>query len=319
MGLGALIGGGSNSSIYDYLTIANSRKFSYEIIKKFDLINVFEIVEKDSLVLKEKMFNLLNNSIKKIWVDPETSLTYLTINTQDKYLSAEIANYYIERLDYYNLHIKKNKHTLFREFLENQVNESKSKIDSLSNEMVKFQVENNLIDIDAQVEKTFGIYSDLLNQKLKQVIDFELSEIFGNSEFGKIQIEEKIKLFDQMLDNLKSNSDYDYLLPIKDIPELSKKYLKLLMELTIQKEFLKVIYPQFAKSKMDEFNNLPTIEVFEKAEPAGFRTKPKRAILCIVSFISAFLISSFFVILFSLLSEKKIEKFKFLIKIISSK
>ncbi len=95
MGLGsAVLGGSFQLQGVDLVTIMKSRSFTDDIIKEFNLIEYFKIKHPDSLVVFEKARKKFNNKVKHISLDEETGLISITIETKDKYLSTEIANYY---------------------------------------------------------------------------------------------------------------------------------------------------------------------------------------------------------------------------------
>ncbi|MCD4704638.1 hypothetical protein K8R66_01025, partial [bacterium] len=109
-----------------------------------------------------------------------------------------------------------------------------------------------------------------------------------------------------------------YILSIDDIPDISLQYSQIILNLEIQQKIYEYLYPQYEAAKIDELKDLPTIEVIDKAVPAGKRSKPKRARFCVVAFILGIFISSLIVIIKFLLEEEQIKKIKQIMKLLTS-
>ncbi|MEA3475265.1 MAG: Wzz/FepE/Etk N-terminal domain-containing protein [Candidatus Cloacimonadota bacterium] len=298
----SLFQGGLQPASTELIMIMKSRSFSEKIIKKFNLIEYLEIKDSDSLVRNEKATAYLNKKIRSISLDEETGLISIRIETKDKYFSADIANYYWKLLDEFNLKNRKTKGKQTREFIEKRINEIKKNIDSLSTALNKFQKENKTIDIPAQTSSLIELYSNLISQKINNAIDLSVSEKFLSPNSPKI---EKLK-FEQEVINRKVNElefvekeDAYYILNLNDMPDISLEYSRLLMNIEISKKVYEYLYPEYESAKIQEYKNLPTLEVIDRSVPAGKRSKPQRAKLCISAFFLAITLS----IIYSVLIE----------------
>ena len=72
-------------------------------------------------------------------------------------------------------------------------------------------------------------------------------------------------------------------------------------------------------AKIEEIKDLPTIQVISKAVPRGYRKSPKRAVVCIVSFLFAIFISSGLVVIKELMPNESKQKIREFFKIVFSK
>ena len=73
--------------------------------------------------------------------------------------------------------------------------------------------------------------------------------------------------------------------------------------------------PEYEQAKIEEVKDLPTIEIIDKAIPAGKRNKPQRAKICVLSFFLALILSSFIVYLrVKLIESGRDKKFHEIIK-----
>ena len=314
LGLGSSLLGASPSESSDFITIMNSRTFAEDVIKKFDLIKYFKIKDKDSLVVMEGAIKKLNRKVKKITLNEDNGLISINIETKDKYLSARIANYYWQKLEQYNIQTRMSKGKRQRIFLEKRLREVRQKLDSLSLQINEFQKEHNAINIEEQTKLLISTYAELQAEKTAAEIELEYQKNYlGKNSPIIVGLEHKINILEKKIKELeftKEDSQSDFILNIKEIPDLSLQYAKLLSKLQIQQKIYEFLYPQFEQAKIEEQKDLPTIEIIDKAVPAGMRSKPKRARLCIISFFLAIFTSSLIEIFIHLLNQEQKQKIK---------
>jgi capsule polysaccharide export protein KpsE/RkpR len=309
LGLGSsLLGGSFNTSGMDLIMIMNSKKFSQDVIDKFNLVDYMELENPDSLVVKEFAMKGFREEIRSIGIDEETGLIAISIETKDKFLSTEIANYHCEKLEKYNLENRMSKGKQKRIFLEKRVNDVKAAIDSLALQLMLFQQENNIIELENQTNLIVQLYSELIAQKTKKEIELEFSQAMTDPDSPIIKkllkekqiIENKISEMEE-----KKSSDNKYILSLEGLPEKAFEYTMIKLNLEIQKKVFTFVYPQFESAKIEEIKDLPTIEIIDKATPSGLRSKPKRARFCVLAFIFAFILSSVTVSIYDILSNNK--------------
>lgn len=306
MSVGAsLLGVSSNPESYSLLMLMRSRPFSEDVITKFGIIDYLELKDKDKFVNLDEALLILYKKIVGFSLDTETGAISITALTKSKKMSADMANYYCTKLNEYNMNDRTTTAKRRRIFLEKRVAEVRSKIDTLSKELLVFQKENNIIDIDSQVIENLNQYSTLIASKIQSEIKYELALETTNKSNPMISTyQRKIELLDNEIFKLENEGfDYKFSVPLNDISELGLNYKTILSELDIQKAVFKFLYPQFEQARIDEVKDLPTIDIIEHAREAGLRAKPKRATICIAAFLLSFFISSILVYSYHLLKQ----------------
>jgi len=302
LGLGSsLLGGAFNTQGMDLITIMNSRTFAKDVVKEFDLINYFELEDSDSLVIMESAVRTLNENVKNIDLNDETGLISINIETKDKYLSADIANYYWQKLEKYNIESRMSKGKQKRIFIEKRLTEVKYTLDSLSLSLNEFQKKYNTISLESQTNSVIDLYADLITQKISAEIELEYQKkYFDIYSLTIISLEQKLSIINEKIEELEfsdSHKKIKFGLNINDIPDISLKYAEIMTKLQIQKKLYEFLYPQFEAAKINELKDLPTIEIIDKGIPAGLRSRPKRARICIIAFLFALMLSSLSTIL----------------------
>jgi uncharacterized protein involved in exopolysaccharide biosynthesis len=299
----SLFQGGLQPASTELIMIMKSRSFNENIIDKFNLIKYFKIKNSDDLLRKEKAVEILSKKVRSIGLDEETGLISVKIETKDRNLSADIANYYCDLLDNYNKNSRKTKGKLTRLFIEKRINEVRSTLDSLSIALNEFKKKNKSIDLPSQTEKVIELYSDIVSQKINNDMEIGICEKFLSPSSPKLEeLEYKQKLIINKINQLEfiKSTDAKYILSLDNIPDLSLEYSNLLMNIKIFENVYEFLYPEYESAKIQEYKDLPTIEIIDRAIPAGERSKPKRARICIM----AFLIALVFSIVYSIIIEE---------------
>ena len=140
--------GGIQSDAYALTGIMQSRTFSLDVVKKFNLIEYFEIEEPDTLISFEIAVQNLRDNVVNLGINEENGFLSISVETKDKYLSTDIANYYWMKLDEYNKLFKMTKGKQQREFIEKRLVEVKESINKLSNTLNEFQKKYNTINLE---------------------------------------------------------------------------------------------------------------------------------------------------------------------------
>ncbi len=307
----SLLGSGTNEN-QNLIAIMKSRNFSEDIIRKFNLIELLKIDFNDSLLSMEETVRKLNNEITKINFNEETGIISILITTKDKSLSAGIANYYLERLEEYNLKTRKTKRRQTRIFLEKRLKEEKSSIDSQSVALMQFSKDHHTISINEQTNAIISHYSDLVARKISSEIELELAlKNYGLKSPIMNTLEDKISILQNKIDDLgnpTSSGESDYLLNLGSIPELKMQYSNLVLQLEIDSKVYKYLYSEYESAKIEEMKDLPSLEIIDNAIPAGKRTSPRRAVICILSFLIAFILSAGCMIILELIKQMNKDK-----------
>jgi uncharacterized protein involved in exopolysaccharide biosynthesis len=287
--------GNISNSTNDFIGIMSSRTFSEDVIKKFNLINFFKINDQDSLKAMDLCLEKLSE-IVKLGSNKDYGYISISLETKDKYLSADLANYYWRKLEVYNLNQRSSKGRTKRTFIESRVRSIKTSIDSLSNLLENFQKLNKTLDIQHQTKVLIDHYAFLVAKKTQLEIEYEVTKNY----LSTITLEKFRKEIDQLnqsIINIENNSEFQYLLNFDDVPSLTKEYTKIKLDLEIDLKVYEFLYPQLEQAKIEEVKDIPSLEIIDEARVMGKRSKPKRALICLMSIIFSFIISSLYVII----------------------
>jgi len=289
----SLLGTDSSDKAENFITVMQSRTFSEEVIRKFKLIPYFKLHNPDSLRNMDDALKKLSSKVISMDIDTNSGLISIAAKTKNKQLSLDIVNHYLKRLDEYNRKQKVTQSKLNREFLEERVNETRAILDSLIAVNRSFQEKNKAIDLETQAKAMVDSYGALIAEKMKLDIELELAKAsYGNSSpllkelvLKKEVLEKQIK----SLENSGKTPKPEYLLDIDKIPQISSQYAQIKMNLEIYKAVYEFLYPQYEAARLSELKDMPTLEILDQPRLAGRRDSPRRAIICIIATLVAFL------------------------------
>ncbi|MCD4650670.1 MAG: hypothetical protein K8S56_02620 [Candidatus Cloacimonetes bacterium] len=298
----SVLGSGGSKEAINLVEIMTSRFFSEAVVRKFNLIEYFEINIPDSLIALDAALLGLREQIRSISLKEESSLISIIIETRSQELSRDIANFYWQYLEQYNQKYRITKGKEKRIFLEQRVKETEMKIDSLTMAYARFRSDNNTIELEEQTKGIIRIYAEALSSVVELEMEISYTEKYVSDDV-------------QMLDNLKTQrtillekiaqyekidmpSSGNYMLKLDNIPEITRQVVQFEFELTILTKLYEFIYLQFENARLEELEDRATIEVLDIARTPGQRTKPKRAQLCIMVFFIGLLINLIFVQVF---------------------
>jgi uncharacterized protein involved in exopolysaccharide biosynthesis len=309
-GLTAGLMGTTNSQNAINAVIAmNSRQFSEKVIRHFNLIDYYKITTKDSLKAMDSALKMLHTKTMKIGSDPETGLVTVSADTKDKKLSRDIVNYYLQQLDIYNREEKITRGKMNREFLEARVNETRAEIDSLLLALKDFQQRHNTVDIEAQTSSLIKSYSDIIATKMSTDIELELArKNYAENSPIVLELKDRSEALAKQIRQLEAGKEPlkpRYLIDIGSLPDLATQYAQLKMNLEIKSKVYEFLYPQYEAAKLEELKDLPTLDILDTPREAGLRVRPKRAVMCIIAFALAVVVSIIIVLIKNALELNK--------------
>lgn len=275
------------------VAIIFSRPFLEKLIKDFDLIKYYKIkvskkqgydTERD-LCIKQ-----IKKSLLSVSYNPEINLLYISVETKDKFLSAKIANYVVSELDRYNKTERLTKAKESRQLLEKRINEINSEVDILKEEIKNFQSQHNVLDLEQQTKAIVESYTSLESDRIKKEIELDLLKInFDQNDSRLSSKNDEIQQIKKAIAKIESSSgNAKYFLTLDNVSDLYKKYYTYETKIKIFEKVMEYIYPQYELSKLEESKEATTLQIIEEAVPAGIRSWPKRALLCIIVFMLSF-------------------------------
>ena len=308
-----------NEDINNFIAILQSRTVKEYMVNKFNLIDRYKQrdIEYAIEAFEEKI---------ELEVTEEGTLE-ITIIDKDPLIAKEMVNEVLFMLDQINQSIGMEAGKYNRKFLENRININKKDLEKAELALKTFQEKTGIIDLVAQLSSTmqmsaqaynsiFEAYTALYAKKIETETELAVAKttLSNNNptimQLEKLLNEQTIQLdqlmirLDEKLQYLLSNispaqidtiPNIEFSVSFNTLPSLGLENARLIREVELQSAIQEILIPQFEQAKLEETNNIPTLQIIDKPKVALNKAKPKRSLIVIGSTIMSFLMSLIFV------------------------
>lgn len=273
-----LFGQGNNSR---FLSILESRRMADKVINRFDLIHRYGFHKKRKYYYE--------TVLKEFWKNVEVGEDQLdniriAVSDTNPQTAADMANYIVDQLDTVNFQITRQDAMGSRLFFEDRKATMQKKLDSVHQAFADFQMKHNFIDLEQQVKSSIEALAGVEAEAMAADIETEmLSSSFGsNSRMSEAR--KKKAVLDRRLTEYMNQGSGSLVIPLKKAPELAIQYAYLYRDVKVYETIYAFILQMYEQAKFQEANNSPTVSILERALPPQKRTRPKRAVICMLGF-----------------------------------
>lgn len=283
---------GSNPETDRYLAILKSGTVLGAVIRKFDLVHVYDI---SSYPGENTVKELLDNV--DFTVETEGNIT-ITVYDKDPKRAADMANYFVEMLNKKNTELQVQNARGNRQFIEERYNKNLSDLAASEDSLKAFQKKYGVIAMPEQTEASIKAAAEITGQLVIKEIQesvFRRTQSADNPSViaAQIEVDELHKKLSQMNSGINNSAkEMNVFVPFSRIPDLGGEYIRKLREVEIQYKILQFITPLYEQAKVEEQRNTPSVIVLDYASPAERKAKPKRLYIILggmlIGFITTF-------------------------------
>ncbi|MDZ7288510.1 MAG: Wzz/FepE/Etk N-terminal domain-containing protein [candidate division KSB1 bacterium] len=267
----SLAGGAVSAELYQYITILKSRTALEQVVRRFDLIKVYEI-NKGSMGKAVK--ELLSHLVFKIEEEGTLSIGVTDRNPQR---AADMANYLVELLNGINIELNTREVRSNREFIERRIEKNRADLTAAEEALKTFQEKHGIIMMPQEQQTSISAIGQLYAQKTRKEIELSLLERSLGTDNPILQsTRNELSVLNTKL---------------KDMPDLGTEYIRLYREYVIQNKIYEVIVPLWEQAKFEEKRDTPTLLVLDKAELPERHIWPRKSIIVLIFAMLAFIIS----------------------------
>ncbi|MHB9013000.1 MAG: GumC family protein [Ignavibacteriaceae bacterium] len=292
-----ITGGASNSSSQLYEEILKSRTAAIFVVNKFNLVkyfNVNNIYEAAKKLEKSLTVEITKEGIIKVDAEVSTPLFPFAGNVKDstRNLAADLSNAFVDALDKINKEKLSSKAGKARQYIETQLTETKSRLDSAETNLTEFQQKHKAISLPEQLSAAIDAASKLKSEIVKNEVELGIARTNLREDSKEVaSLKENLIELKTQYGKMEAGSN-DYLLSFKDLPVLSKQLASLLREVKIQNEVYLLLQQQYYKEKIQENRDLPTVQVLDRAIPPLKASSPRIIFSTFTGALFFFLLSS---------------------------
>ena len=282
-----------------YVGIMKSRSVADALNQKF---NLKELYGKKYI---EDVYSKLEDRTT-IEASKKDQIIIVSVNDRDPQRAADMANTYIAMLDQINRKLYSTKGKRKRLFLESRLKEVRTDLDKAESDLKAFQEKFHIIAIEEQAKVAIEGAAEIKAQIIEAQTDLGVYKQFGTEKQPEaVMLKAKIEELQKQLESIEKNKGLqnndsdsmhiekgsDFYLPFADLPRLGMRLMQLTREAKIQGKLFELLTAQYEMARIEEANDVDTIQVLDKAVAPEKKISPKRVriilILTILSFLTA--------------------------------
>lgn len=301
--LGISLPGAPATPTDTFVAMLKSRIMADEVIKKFNLVDLYEAKTMDDA-------RKALEGATKITLSKEKVIK-IVVEAKIPNLAADMANYYVSNLDRLNRTLNVSKASQNRAFIERRLAETQINLVKAEEALKEFQTQNKTVAVEAQskamIEAAAMIQGQITAQEVQlQVMGGYLSP--DNPELSRVRsgIDELRKQL-YMLESGKGGKGMlpgDRLHPaMVTVPRLALDYGRLMRELKVQETLYTLLTSQLEQVKLIEARDTPTVQVLDPAIPAEKKSKPSIRLNMMIAGVLALLVGIFLAFVLSYLER----------------
>jgi len=304
---------GANSDINLFTNIIYSRTMLDEIIKTFNLVEVYGLDTNNVRYMEYARERLAGN----IEAEENDYMGYvIKVRSPSPQLSADITNYIVKRLNekLVELNVKKSRDN--REFLENRLEEIKLRLKNSEDSLKLFQEQTGVFLADEQVKGTLELLTQLETKLL--ILKTELAiykKIFASNSPQVKNAQIKVEEYSRQLEALKENElgdSNDPLISMAKIPTYSLEYYRLRRNVEVNTRILQFILPLYEQAKLEEQKKIPVLRVIDYGIPAKKKSFPPRTLLTLIITMGIFFLLFIYAVIMESEEIQNSEKFQYI-------
>lgn len=294
---------GGNQETDRYLAILKSGTVLMSVIKKFDLVHVYDITSyPGENTIKELLTNV------EFRVEDEGNLT-ISVYDKDPQRAADIANYFVEMLNKTNTELQIQNARGNRQFIEERYKKNLIDITAAEDSYKVFQKKYGIIALPEQTEASIKAAAEITGELALKEVQAKVLRRTQSADHPsvistQIEIDELHNKLSQMNSGVQIPRDkMNVFIPFNKIPDLGSEYIRRFREVEIQYKILQFITPLYEQAKVEENRQTPSVLVLDKAFPAEKKSKPKISIYMLLSFFISLALAILMVFLYAWLQR----------------
>jgi len=266
---------GSNPETDRYLAILKSGTVLGAVIEKFDLVHVYNITAyPHENTMKELLANV------QFTTEPEGYIT-IAVYDKDPQRAADMANYFVERLNATNTELQVQNARGNRLFIEERYNKNLADLAAAEDSLKAFQKRFGVIALPEQTEASIKALGEIYGQlTLKEVESNVLRRTQSAESPAVIAAEIQVQEIRRKMQEMSSGADQastglNVIVPFSKVPDLGNEYIRRYRDVEIQYKILQILTPLYEQAKVEEHRQTPSVIVLDHAGPAERKAKPR--------------------------------------------
>lgn len=291
-GISGSLGGGQEA--YSYLAILQSRTAMERVVRKFDLVTVYDVSDSS---MEKALKELRSNATFDFAVEGNIVISVLDKNPQR---AADLANYFVALLNEISIKLGTQEARSNREFVERRYQQNQGDLKTAEDSLKAFQQRYGIYALPEQTAGAIRAASILKAEADAKEIEMGIvRRSFGDAnprvQALQLELSEMNKKMNEMkfgTADWRNDQSLNLFVPFKDVPEVGAEYIRRYRDFEIQNRMLEFLTPLYEQAKIDEQKDAPVVLVLDQAVPPERKAQPKRSLIVLISMALALMFSA---------------------------
>ena len=274
-GLGAGVLGGVKNSGDLYVGILKSRSIASEIIKRFNLMDVYK-VKRESQAEKD----LASNS--KFEVGTKDSIVTISVTDRTPARAHDLANAYLETLTEKNGQLALSESSQRRLFFGQQLTKEKDDLENAEVALKETEEKSGLIAPTGQTASEIQTIAETRAQISLRQVELSALRLSSTEENPDvIRLQSEISDLQNQLSKMQNGAGSRLYgaIPTSKVPELQLDYVRKEREVKYHEALFEMLFKQYEVARIDEAHNAPLVQVLDPASFPDSKSSPPRKLI----------------------------------------
>ncbi len=299
-----LLGKGKADDAERYEAIFKSERLRLAVIEKFNLIHEYEFDEEGT---REPIKNTLeeldqNISFKE---NKDGSITITAWYKGDSLKAAEMANFIVAMMDSINRQLATEYARNQRIFVERRYQQALQDLKEAEERLNRFQKEYKVAEVKEQVRASLEASAQLEAIAVQSEVEYNvLKDALGENHPQVLQSKSKAQELRKQVKRFEQGGlNSDIIIPFEKMPDVGMEYVRLYRNLLLQTKIVEFLTMQYEQAKIQEAKDTPNLLILDKARVPEWKSRPKRLLIIVGTFLGALLLSILIAITIESFSE----------------
>jgi uncharacterized protein involved in exopolysaccharide biosynthesis len=261
------------------LSILRSRSMSDVVVEQFALQRRYgERYRQDAIRVLQKRTG--------ITVSREGVIS-VRVEDGDPQVAANIANFYVERLDHFVAQFGVGEAGRQRTFLTGQIARARTELDAAEESLKRFQENNKAIVLQEQTRGAIEAAARLKGEIVAVQVQLQVMRNFATEANPEIVVlRYRLEELNRQLAKMQygdgvarpavsTNERRDFAVPFARVPEVGLELARLTRDVKVQETVVTLLTQQAEQARIGEARDLPTVQVLDRGVPAERPSRPR--------------------------------------------
>jgi capsule polysaccharide export protein KpsE/RkpR len=280
-------------------TIFNSKAIKRQIIEGFNYYNIFKFkkrVNKFEQAVKKLQTYVMMQALQHGSMGFEKIVSYtITCYHPSADTAKLVSEFAFALLDSSVRQISMGRANRNRQFIEHQLQEHKTALDSLQKVFQKFQIANKAYIVPEQVKLSLKTYAELKSASIINELKIKALEREFQGEIPELEeLKKTQKLYNHKLTQIESEKEPSVLPSLGLGTKLIPLYMNLYREMEVRNEVIIMLEREYEQARLQEMKDISSLVIVDPPYVPAYKARPKRVLLLFMTLV----VEHLFVLLF---------------------